>query len=281
MFLPHKLKLWPLIVLLGVIFSMGIASATIAIQDSSDEKVAASLDQTLPDRSSVDALGASMPGESSLKEEGEEAAAVERKQFKIKKFKKSYDVEEGQDFTVQCVVTGGDPKAMEQDLDYKWYRWSESYDMSFSSDTNCSTLFAGDGQTNSSTKFWLEIDGLEKKEGELEAHIRLLNTNMNTIKIEDAKYEDRRGYMCIVYNRTDASICAEGAFFVRVKEKYPAVWPFIGIVAEVVVLCIIIFVCEKRKAAAASKQAAVDEDEFNGNEVAANREINKIRQRRT
>jgi len=33
----------------------------------------------------------------------------------------------------------------------------------------------------------------------------------------------------------------------RVKDPLAAVWPFCGIVAEVIVLCLIIFFCERRK----------------------------------
>ena len=45
---------------------------------------------------------------------------------------------------------------------------------------------------------------------------------------------------------------------VRVKDKYAALYPFVGIVAEVIVLCLIIFICEKRRA---SKEAVEDEEE--------------------
>lgn len=50
---------------------------------------------------------------------------------------------------------------------------------------------------------------------------------------------------------------------VRVKDKYAALYPFVGIVAEVIVLCLIIFICEKRRA---SKEVVEDEEEeeFNG-----------------
>jgi hypothetical protein len=47
-----------------------------------------------------------------------------------------------------------------------------------------------------------------------------------------------------------------------------ALWPFCGIVVEVVLLCIIIFFCEKRKEAAEKE----DYDEgSNGNNVASGR----------
>ena len=45
-------------------------------------------------------------------------------------------------------------------------------------------------------------------------------------------------------------------------DKYAALWPFLGIVAEVVILCIIIFACEKRRAKKAAK--AKIEHEKNG-----------------
>ena len=53
---------------------------------------------------------------------------------------------------------------------------------------------------------------------------------------------DRRGFKCIAFNVTDYDSCSEGVGFVRVKEKYAALWPFLGIVAEVVVLLTVILV---------------------------------------
>ena len=57
---------------------------------------------------------------------------------------------------------------------------------------------------------------------------------------------DRRGFKCVAYNVSEASdysdSCSEGVAFVRVKDKYAALWPFLGIVAEVVVLLTVILV---------------------------------------
>jgi neuroplastin len=41
------------------------------------------------------------------------------------------------------------------------------------------------------------------------------------------------------------SVTSEG--FVRVKDKLAALWPFLGICAEVFVLCAIILIYEKRR----------------------------------
>ena len=50
----------------------------------------------------------------------------------------------------------------------------------------------------------------------------------------------------MAFNVSDASdyseSCSEGVAFVRVKDKYAALWPFLGIVAEVVVLLTVILV---------------------------------------
>ena len=62
-------------------------------------------------------------------------------------------------------------------------------------------------------------------------------TRLNTVTNEEETVEDK------------------GVTLVRIKDKYAALYPFIGIVCEVVVLCAIIFICEK------SKSSGDDDDE--------------------
>ena len=82
----------------------------------------------------------------------------------------------------------------------------------------------------------LEVDGIPNK----------------MIKIEDAnRATDRKAFKCVVLLKENRSNCSESAFFVRIRDKYAALWPFIGIVSEVVVICLIIFICERRRAATA------------------------------
>ncbi|CAH1364141.1 hypothetical protein MTP99_000520 [Tenebrio molitor] len=65
------------------------------------------------------------------------------------------------------------------------------------------------------------------------------------VDIEDAKMMDRGIYLC-------RGIANDGEIYnasstVRVKDKYAALWPFLGICAEVLVLCAIIVVYEKKR----------------------------------
>ena len=96
---------------------------------------------------------------------------------------------------------------------------------------------------------------------------------ISTLKISKTFKEDRKIYICQatlknveedIENCAESKECDETQTIVRVKDPLAAVWPFIGIVAEVglnekkediimnfahqvVLLCIIIFFCEKSK----------------------------------
>lgn len=62
--------------------------------------------------------------------------------------------------------------------------------------------------------------------------------------IEDLQYEDKGKYVC---KATSLTVTRSLEISVRVKDKYAALWPFLGICAEVAILCTIIFIYEKRR----------------------------------
>jgi len=132
---------------------------------------------------------------------------------------------------------------------------------------------------------WLPLKNKKVNEDDAELHIKMLPEDQDQkwgFKIEDAVKEDRRGYKCVVFNKTQPANCTESVFFVRVKDKYAALWPFLGIVAEVIALCAIIFICEHGR----SSKDDYEDDELNGNGVGGGQrsgagENSSIRHRRT
>jgi len=65
-----------------------------------------------------------------------------------------------------------------------------------------------------------------------------------TIRITNMGFDDAGDYECVasnVYGNSNATIS------VKVKDKLAALWPFLGICAEVAILCTIIFIYEKRR----------------------------------
>lgn len=68
------------------------------------------------------------------------------------------------------------------------------------------------------------------------------------LTIEKISLSDRGYYTCTGYNDAmEESDRAKSEAFVRIKDKLAALWPFLGICAEVFVLCAIILIYEKRR----------------------------------
>ncbi|CAG5128201.1 unnamed protein product [Candidula unifasciata] len=64
--------------------------------------------------------------------------------------------------------------------------------------------------------------------------------------VQTVEFEDAGDYTCRAYS-AQFNETSEKTLTVRVKDKLAALWPFLGIVGEVVVLCTIIFIYEKRR----------------------------------
>ncbi|KAL1449209.1 hypothetical protein WDU94_000426 [Cyamophila willieti] len=68
------------------------------------------------------------------------------------------------------------------------------------------------------------------------------------LQIDEANMSDRGHYYCHGNNiATRVFKPNEATVYVRVKDKLAALWPFLGIVVEVVVLCTIILIYEKKR----------------------------------
>jgi len=179
--------------------------------------------------------------------------------FRVKEFSKSVSVVEGEDLKVECKITlvTNSTIDIKSDLVFKWYKYKIADD----TDSYVGTL-GNCSEENQETQNWEEIIVIGKRGDE--PHINLLESEgipNKRIKIEDAsRLEDRRALKCVVYMSGNPSNCSESAFFVRIRDKYAALWPFIGIVSEVFVICLVIFICERRRAATA-KDDLDDDDE--------------------
>ena len=83
-----------------------------------------------------------------------------------------------------------------------------------------------------------------------------------TLIIMDIKIEDRDNYMCYAINELGShnsttlirvignmpkKFLSYRVLSIHYIDKYAALWPFLGICVEVIVLCAVIFVCERRR----------------------------------
>lgn len=101
------------------------------------------------------------------------------------------------------------------------------------------------------------------------------NVSDATLLIEKLEYEDRAEYRCFLANDVNE---ANVTVTVRVKDKLAALWPFLGIVAEVAILCTIIFIYEKRRAKQEYDES--DTDQNNESKPVADQKDKDVRQRK-
>ncbi|XP_011066842.1 PREDICTED: basigin [Acromyrmex echinatior] len=80
--------------------------------------------------------------------------------------------------------------------------------------------------------------------------------------VDNIEMNDRGNIICrMSYNWSDPVLehSSEAKTFLRVKDKLAALWPFLGICAEVVVLCAIILVYEKKRNKAELEESDTDQ----------------------
>jgi hypothetical protein len=82
--------------------------------------------------------------------------------------------------------------------------------------------------------------------------------------IRSAEFSDAGVYSCKPYSYAFPNETKGKEITIRVKDRLAALWPFLGIVGEVVVLCAIIFIYEKRKGKEALLEDSVARGEIDG-----------------
>ncbi|XP_055332263.1 neuroplastin-like [Paramacrobiotus metropolitanus] len=104
--------------------------------------------------------------------------------------------------------------------------------------------------TNPPSRFQLYRD----LELEQTADLKEQNESVSVLSIDNVNDLDRGEYWCYVRNKHGEN----GAMvFLRVKDRFAALWPFLGVLAEIIVLALVICACERRR----NKELAAEEEE--------------------
>jgi hypothetical protein len=122
----------------------------------------------------------------------------------------------------------------------------------------------------------LSDDRIKLSDLTTEKGVKLVNA---TLRIEDLDFSDRADYSCVASASPKFNETRNATVLVRVKDKLAALWPFLGICAEVTILCIIIFIYEKRRA----KKMELEEQQEEADHLTnshAHRGNDEIRQRK-
>jgi len=212
-------------------------------------------------------------------EEDEEIAAfLLDTSVRVKKFPPSFSIDEGSstdpEKNLKCEVFTAD-----QEIEFKWFSRPEDEEDKTVMNPVCAQTEDNDCSVPVAQPLF------EKKDSNVPVVPLSSRTTITTgkteegnpfslLQIKDTDKTDRRVFICQasvvgtdveeLEDCEDSKHCDSTETILRVKDPLAAVWPFCGIVVEVILLCVIIFFCEKKKTA--SEKEDYDEGS-NGNNM--------------
>ncbi|XP_017490242.1 PREDICTED: uncharacterized protein LOC108378455, partial [Rhagoletis zephyria] len=173
---------------------------------------------------------------------------------------KSANVVEGERFSLRCAVAPG----YERDARLQWFTYSEEeatgdsgtepppahlltpindthahirIEANYSSDSSGSSTGSSSGLSTSASTSG-NNGGSDGRSGSSASVL------VSVLTIAAVRREDRAYYVCKAHNEV---VSFNNTILLRVKDRLAALWPFIGIVCEVLILVLVIFVYEKRR----------------------------------
>jgi len=180
--------------------------------------------------------------------------------FKLRSLPKSISVDDGTPAVIECIA-----KTAADDVIFKWFTIPEDFETNpsyVSPKPLCakgSTCFSADDvqpealfDTRDKS---LPVPALEERAEEV-LGVDDKGQAVSRLTITPAYTEDRQYYVCQAVlagesaedcTTAENKNCDEEEVLLRVKDPLAALYPFVGIVAEVIVLCIVIFFCERSK----------------------------------
>jgi len=207
--------------------------------------------------------------------------------FKLNKLAKSQSVDDGVPTEIECSL-----KSEGQDVVFNWFSIPEGADPNNANVERTKICSKGSSCSADGGKAEKLFDSRDKSIpiAPFDERTEIVMSSeegipKSTLKFSPAYNEDRQIYICqAVLKGSDAAAncaelsnkdCDETHTLLRVKDPLAALYPFVGIVAEVILLCIIIFFCEKSKS-----DTKEDYDEVAGNGNSSTGSNSNLRQRK-